>query len=273
VETPVTDDAVARTELVNVPATQQYTAVGYDAHNNVVSIAPTWGASAGGTISGSGLFTAGTVAGTFSNAVSASVGICSSTITGRATVTVLPGSVASVTVSPSDASMLEGATQQFAATAADSHGNAVTITPVWSVSNVGGGTIDASSGLYTAGSVAGTFTSSVRATASSVTGVSTVTVTAPSSQLAWIVITPTNPSMYGAGTKQFTATGYDASMNVMTIPGTLTWSLNTLMSVGSIDSNGLFTFNGSDHGSVPNLIHVTNGTISASTSVFLDCGC
>src|SRR5205809_1029734 len=56
-------------------ATQQFTAVGQDAGGNVVTIAPTWTVIAGGgTISASGLFTAGATAGTFGGTVRASIG-------------------------------------------------------------------------------------------------------------------------------------------------------------------------------------------------------
>jgi hypothetical protein len=289
----VSSGAIAATATVTVPAgplesitvtpspqslaigaQQTFTAVGHDDDGNVVAITPTWTVTlGGGTITSVGVFTAGTVAGTFSNTVRASVGSGCSGINGRATVTVLPGALATIAVLPSSVSLVEGATQQFTATGADAHGNAVAITPVWTVTSPGGGTINASTGLYTAGSTPGTFTNSVVATASSLAALATVTITAPVGALTTILITPANPSMFGPSTKQFTATGYDAAMNMVPISGTLVWSLNTMAPLGSIDANGLFQFNGSYDGTIANLIHVTNGTISASTSVALDCGC
>lgn len=260
-------------QFLAIGATQQFTAVGYDANDNIVPISPTWTAQSGGTISSTGLYTAGTVAGTFTNAVRASVGSGCSGINGRANVTVLPGALTTITVSPSTTSLAEGATQQFTATGVDAHGNAVVITPTWSVTGTGGGTINASTGLYTAGSVAGTYTNSVLATVSSIASLATVTITAPVGALASIVVTPANSTLFGAQSKQFTATGYDASSNVVPIPGTLVWSLNTVNPVGSIDSEGLFTYNGTYDGVYPNLIQVTNGTLSASASAILDCGC
>jgi hypothetical protein len=261
------------TQSLAIGATQQFTAVGYDADDNVVPISPTWTTLSGGTISSTGLFTAGTVSGPFVNAVRATVGSGCGGINGRASVTILPGALTTIAVSPTTVSLAEGATQQFTATGADSHGNAVIITPVWGIVGPGGGTINASTGLYTAGSVAGTYTNSVLATVGSLASLASVTVTAPVGALASIVITPANPSKVGSGTIQFTATGYDASMNVVAIPGTLSWSLNTAATVGTIDSEGLFSYNGIFNGTISNLIHVTNGTFSASTSVSLDCGC
>ena len=257
-----------------IGAQQTFTAVGHDDDGNVVAITPTWTASSGGTISGSGVFTAGTVAGTFTNTVRASVGSGCGAINGRATVTVLPGALTTITISPTSTSLVEGATQQFTATGADANGNTVAITPVWSVVGTGGGTINASTGLYAAGSVPGTYTNSVLATASSIAALASVTVTAPVGALATIEITPANPSLFGPQSKQFTATGYDALHNVVPITGTLTWSLNTLLPIGSIDSStGLFQFNGSFNGPVINAISVTNGTVAAYTSLMLDCGC
>ena len=66
-------------------ATQQFTAVGRDAGNNIVAITPVWSVTnSGGTINASGLFTAGGVAGTFANTVRATNG----SIFGTATVVV-----------------------------------------------------------------------------------------------------------------------------------------------------------------------------------------
>jgi hypothetical protein len=66
-------------------ATRQYTAVGTDNSGNPVTITPTWSVVAsGGTISASGLFTAGGTGGTFTNTVKATSG----TVSGTATVIV-----------------------------------------------------------------------------------------------------------------------------------------------------------------------------------------
>ena len=65
--------------------TQQFTAVGKDGNGNDVTIDPTWSlTSVDGTISGDGLFTAGSTTGNFPNAISAKVG----NVTGTASVTI-----------------------------------------------------------------------------------------------------------------------------------------------------------------------------------------
>jgi hypothetical protein len=256
-----------------IGAQQTFTAVGHDDDGNVVAITPTWTVSSGGgTITGGGVFTAGTVAGTFTNTVRATVGSGCSSIFGRATVTVLPGALTTITITPNSPSLLEGTTQQFAAVGTDAHGNVLPIAPVWTVSGVGGGTIDAGTGLYTAGSVPGTYTNSVIATASSIAALASVTVTAPVGALETIEVTPANPWIVGSGSRQFTATGYDALHNVVPIPGTLSWTL--MVPIGSIDSStGLFEFHGNITGTFTHAISVSNGTITGYTGVLMDCGC
>jgi hypothetical protein len=161
---------------VQTGTTQQFTAVGRDAAGNVVSIAPAWSVvNGGGTIdTGNGLFTAGPTAGTYTETVRATSG----TTFGSATVTVttFAPALATITVTPNPASMLTGATQQFTATGRDGGGNVYPITPVWAVV-AGGGTINGSSGLFTAGTVTGTFTNTVQATSGTISGTATVTVT------------------------------------------------------------------------------------------------
>jgi hypothetical protein len=160
-----------------IGAQQSFTAVGYDDFDNVVPIAPTWLVlGGGGTIDTSGVFTAGTVAGTFTNTVVARVGGACVGISGHATVVVAPGPLATITISPSDPTVMAGTTQQFIAGGTDAHGNTVEITPQWSVVGPGGGTIDANTGLYTAGLAPGTYTNSVAAFVGSNVRLTSVTI-------------------------------------------------------------------------------------------------
>src|SRR4051812_20188273 len=71
-----------------------------------------------------------------------------------------PGSVVALLVSPSPSSMPINGTQQFVAKAVDFEGITVGGTPVWSVVS-GGGSISPS-GLFTAGTVTGTYASTVK---------------------------------------------------------------------------------------------------------------
>ena len=159
---------------INTGTTQQFTTVAKDANGNLVAITPVWSVvNGGGTISSTGLFTAGTVTGTFASTVKATSGA----ISGAATVNVTgPASaLASITVSPNPASVNTGATQSFSAVGRDGNGNIIAITPVWSVVN-GGGTINANSGLFTAGAATGTFNNTVQATSGTFSGTASVIV-------------------------------------------------------------------------------------------------
>ncbi|OGD61910.1 hypothetical protein A2215_02120 [Candidatus Berkelbacteria bacterium RIFOXYA2_FULL_43_10] len=83
--------------------------------------------------------------------------------------------VASITVAPTSATLDQSATQAFTATAYDSSGFGIPGTVfAWSVV-AGGGSIDGG-GNFTAGTTAGIFTNTVRATASAVNGLASVTV-------------------------------------------------------------------------------------------------
>lgn len=165
-------------------STQLFTAVGFDAFNNVVDITPVWSATnpAGTINSVSGLFTAANTLGTFPASVTATSG----SISGTATVTVVAGALASITVTPNPVTVQTSAQQQFTAVGRDAGGNVVPITPVWSTTNPPG-TINAGTGLFTAGTTTGVFSNSVRATVGLLFGTATVTVTAP-------VVIPPPPS-------------------------------------------------------------------------------
>ena len=163
------------TTTLPVNGTQQFTVVITDSEGEVLSAnnAPVWSVAAGGgTITQTGLFTAGTVPGTYTNTV---VVTCSG-VSATATVIVTAGPLATITVTPNP-TLLIGATQQFTAVGRDASGNVVAITPVWSTVNPPG-SIVAASGLFTAGNTTGTFPNSVRATSGSIFGTATVTVIA-----------------------------------------------------------------------------------------------
>jgi hypothetical protein len=95
---------------------------------------------------------------------------------------VTAGPLATITVTPNPVTLAINTQQQFTAVGRDGSGNVVSITPVWSVVN-GGGTIDAGTGLFTAGGATGTFNNTVRATSGSIFGSATVTVTSPAAPI------------------------------------------------------------------------------------------
>jgi hypothetical protein len=245
---------------LQIGATQQFTAVGRDAQGNVVAITPAWTVTNGGGTIGAttGLFTAGTALGTFANTVRATSG----SIFGTATVVVTPGPLATITVTPNPVTLQTGATQQFTAVGRDAAGNVVAITPVWSVV-AGGGTINAGTGLFTAGNTAGSFTSTVVATSGALSGNATVNVVAAPGALATITVTPNPASLQTGATQQFTAVGRDAANNV--VPITPVWSVTN--GGGTINSgSGLFTA-GNTTGTFSNTVRATSGSIFGTATV------
>jgi len=197
--------------------TQQFTVVAKNSAGDVLAIPnPTWTVTAGGgTITSSGLYTAGTTAGTFT------VSVTCNAVTATASVIVTPGPLFSITVTPNP-TLAIGATQQFTAVGKDANGNVVQITPVWSTVNPPG-SINAT-GLFTAGNTTGTFPNSVRATQGAIFGTATVTVIA--GPLFSITVTPNPDTLVINTQQQFTAVGKDAGGNVVPIPAPLVWSVS-----------------------------------------------
>ena len=243
--------------------TQQFTAVAKDAGGNTVTITPVWSVTGGGTISATGLFTAGATTGT--STVTAAAG----TLSGTATVNVAAGALATLTITPNPASVLISTTRQFTVVGKDAGGNVITtITPavVWSVP-VAGGTVS-TTGLFTASATPGTY--NLTATSGTITGTSVVTVTATAGALTNITVTPASPSIAAGTTRQFTAVGTDANGNVVTISPAVVWSIGTAGG-GTISSTGLFTA-GATAGTFANTIVATSGTISGNTGVTITAG-
>ena len=241
-----------------VPAgsTQQFTANGSDSCGNVVSANASWSVvNGGGSISSSGLFTAGSAAGTFANTIQASA----NGHTATTSVTVAAGSVASLVVAPTSATLTIGQHQTFTVTATDSGGNPVTVTPTWSVV-AGGGTIDASTGIFTAGNVAGTFNGTVQASAGGLSATASITVLPGAT--ASVFVNPTSATLAPGGTTTFSAQTIDAHGNATT--DTVTWAADA--SAGTVSTNGVFHA-GSNAGSYPNAVTATVGSLSSSASV------
>jgi hypothetical protein len=85
------------------------------------------------------------------------------------------GALAAIAVSPNTKTMDIRATLQFTATGLDSCNNEVHCTPVWSVMDPDAGSID-TTGFFTAGIKAGTYTSTIAAASGAISGNASVTV-------------------------------------------------------------------------------------------------
>ena len=202
-----------------------------DVCGNTLSPTLSWQvASGGGSVNDTGLFTAGTVAGIYPHTLRVSAG----NLTVAASLTVLPGPLASLSINPRRVELLPAGKQTFSARGEDRFGNGVEVTPTWNVM-VGGGSISAS-GEFTAGSTAGTYTDTVRANAGGLSAGATVVVLGgPASR---IELKPTSATLAPGQQQRFTAQAYDVFGNPS--PDSLTWSV-AAPQVGSIDSEGLFT--------------------------------
>jgi len=228
----------------------QFTSSGKDVYNNVISgLTFSWNTTVGSVTSG-GLYTAQTLAGP-SGFVNASTG----GKTGSAGITVIPGQLTYILVSPGTVYVVAGATQGFAAAGYDQYGNSISgLTFVWTT-NVGvmaGGTLTAQT---TAGPVG-----YARATFGVVSGDSVVTIVPGA--LDHIDVTPSSLNAVAGSLNQFTATGRDVYNNA--ISGlTFTWTTT----VGSVDSFGLLTTN--TIAGVTGYVNATVGLVKGSASILI----
>jgi len=203
--------------------TQQFTATAFDQNGNQTNATFTWSASGGG-VSSSGLYTPGP-AGSFKVYANASGK------SGTATVTVTPGALSTVSVTPTPVSVPAAGTRQFTAAGKDAKGNAVPITPTWAATrgNVSG------AGLYTAPTAVGSDTVTATDSASSKSGSAAVTVIA--GPVARIDLSPPTATITADQTQQYIAQGFDQYNNPA--PVTPSWS----SSGGTISPAGLYTPN------------------------------
>lgn len=213
---PLATITVTPNPTLQIGETQQFTAAGLDAFGNVVAITPVWSTTnpPGSIDAGSGLFTAGNTTGTYNASVTATSGA----ISGTADVTVIAGPLATITVTPDPVTLDIGDQQQFTAVGRDASGNIVPITPVWSTTNPPG-TINAGTGLFTAGNTTGVFSNSVRATQGTMFGTATVTVTSP------VVIPPPLP---GSGFRMIARVAWTCT------DGSITGSVATNQTAGEV---------------------------------------
>ncbi|RKH18559.1 hypothetical protein D7X74_09160 [Corallococcus sp. CA047B] len=241
---------------LRVRGAQRFTATATDSWGNTVPGTTAWsvGSTAVGSIDAEGLFTASGRAGAYPGAVTARFDAMS----GSADVTLAPGDVTRIVVTPALAQLGPRNEQPFSAKGEDAEGNEVSIAPVWSVLR-GAGSITPE-GRFTATSVPGTYPASVLATAHGLAGSGSVVV-APGA-LHRVVISPQNPTVVIQGRITFSAKAYDAFDNEL--PLTATWE--AVNGGGTLDASGVFTA-GLHSGTFSNTVRVTADGQSASTSV------
>ncbi len=172
---------------------------------------------------------------------------------------VQPPALASIAVSPVSTSVPQGTVVNFTASPKDQSGNPINAVVVaWSSSNTTVGTIDATTGVFTALMQGNTM---ISATNGTITGIASATVTAPTSVLTSIVVSPASKSVLPGTVVNFTASSLDQLGSP--INATISWSVNDTM-VGTIDpATGMFT--AVAPGNV--MISATNGTITGTANV------
>lgn len=259
------------TATIAVGATQPFTIVATDNNGDVVTITPSWSVTGGGSITQTGLFTAGQQPGT--STISA---LCSG-ITVTATVTVTGGPLASIVVTPNPGTMPINTSLTYTASGRDAFNNTVAITGTvtWSVV-AGGGTIPAgTTGLtapFTAGPTAGTFTNTVRATNGTLAGTATAIVTA--GPLTTIVVTPNPGTMQVNTSLTYTASGRDAGGNTVPITGTVSWTVvngGGTIPAGTTGLTAPFTA-GNVTGTFTNTVRASNGTLAGTADAIVTAG-
>ena len=186
---PLESVRIAPAEVV-AGETQQLEVVATDQHGNRVSdVNVTWIITDknAGSVTETGLFTAGEVAGTFSDAVEVQVRQGDRVRTAIASVAVTLGPLEQIVIAPDMAEIGMEMTQQFVAVGADRYGNRISnLDFSWSVEN-GGGNI-AGTGLFTAGATSGNYTDTVKveATQEDITRSATANVTVEPDRILFI---------------------------------------------------------------------------------------
>jgi Bacterial Ig-like domain (group 2) len=170
--------------------------------------------------------------------------------------------LASLAVSPAQATMATGTTQQFTATGRFTDGSSqdMTATTVWNSQNPSVAMVS-SSGLVTAKSAGSAI---ITATSGSVAG--SVSLTVSAATLRSIVITPANPSIQDGATQQFIATGTYSDRSTQNITTGVTWSsgrTNVAAISNVAGSNGLATSVGTGSAT----IQASLGGVSGSTTL------
>lgn len=201
--------------------TQQFTATGTysDGSTQNLTAAATWTSSATAiaTISSAGLAT-GNTQGTSS--ITATSESTSGSVSGATTLTVLPASVVSIAVTPTNPSIALGTAQQMTAVGTYSDGSTldITATAAWSTADATVATISAT-GLASSVKMG---SAAITATVGALSGSTSVTVTP--SALVSIAVTPAIPSIPLGTTQQFAATGTYTDGSTQDVTKTVIWS-------------------------------------------------
>jgi len=213
--------------------------------------AVTWSAT-GGSITSGGVYTPGTVVGTY--AVTADLVGSSLSQSAPVSIVAVTSPIVSLSVSPATANLSTGGTQQFSVTATRQDGSTLTPSVTWSAT---GGSITGA-GLYTAGGAAGTYRVIAVQQGGQLADTSTVNIVPPVLQA--VILTPVATSLVTGATQQFAVSG-QWSNGATTAPA-VTYDATG----GTITSGGLYTA-GSTVGAFHVIATQQGGTLADTAAV------
>jgi hypothetical protein len=242
-------------------SSQSLNAQAYDAYGNVISgLNFHWSVTdaRAGQVNVNNVFTATNIPNTYPNAIKAET----ANIYALASVTVKTGDLDHITISPPISQMVVNTNQLLSAQGFDKYNNVITgLTYTWSMVNSAAGSIN-SSGLFTAGKTAATYSNAIKVTAGNKSGNASVVVKVGA--LDHVNVSPNDVSLGSLKTLSFSAQGFDAYENP--ISGLVyTWQLNNT-TAGKITASGTFTA-GSIAGSYPGLVQATSGGKTGTAKV------
>ena len=191
----------------------------------------------------------------------------SGAVSGSTLLTVRAPELVSLAVTPANASIPLGSTQQFTATGTYSDGSHQNLTAAatWSSSATAIATVNNTAGSKGLADSHAVGTTTVTATYGTVSGSTTLTVTGVS--LVAIQVTPANPVVALGTPKQFTATGTYSDGSQQDITTAVTWSSSDTTIATISNAAGTKGQATTDHKRGTTTITATQGTISGSTQL------
>lgn len=246
------------TATLQAGGTQQFFVQGVWTNGGTATPSVTWSAT-GGSITSSGRYTAGSVAGTWRViAREPTTGLADT-----ADVVIQPPVpvLTAIVVTPDPVVMQPGSVQSFAVHGVWTNGGSGAPAVSWSAT---GGTISAS-GVYSAGAVAGTYRVIATQVGGTLADTATVTIATAPPVLTGLVVSPDSVTVQTGGGRQYTVAG------VWTNGGSgapaVTWSTNG----GAITTSGYFTAGGTP-GTYRIVATQSGGTLADTATVFVTSG-
>src|SRR5437867_317477 len=236
-------------------ATTDFTAVAFMSTGDSATVAVSWSVTSGSIIDTSsngkrhyGHYKAGPNPGQYKVVATGNPGSVSDT----ALVTVTLAPVSAVSVAPTAATILVGATTQLQATTTDSLGNVLTGRTVTWASNNAAVTVGGN-GLATG---AGTGSATITATSEGKSGTASITVT--NVPVASVTVSPNSANLTTGQTVQLIATATDASGNPLS-GRVITWT-STNTSVATVNGSGLVSAAGAGSATITATSEGQSGT-------------